>query len=206
MGTRGAAVSRARRGYLRVVSAPLLRTARLTLRPPNLDDLDGWYAFVRDETAMTHLGGETLSRHEAWRQLCTMAGSWQVQGYGMFSVIETATGEWVGRIGPWQPADWAGPEVGWGLRTAFAGRGYAYEAAAASMDYVVDVLGWPRIIHTIVPENTRSIALARRLGSTNHGPTRLPPPLQDVPVDSWEQTAAQWRARRSAAGAAGAAS
>ena len=145
---------------------------------------------------MTHLGGKRLSRHEAWRQLCTSAGSWAVQGYGMFSVVETATGEWVGRIGPWQPADWPAPEVGWGIRTAFAGRGYAYEAAVASMDFVVDVLGWERIVHAIAPDNARSIALAQRLGSTNRGPTRLPPPYQDFPVDSWEQTADEWRARR----------
>jgi RimJ/RimL family protein N-acetyltransferase len=66
------------------------------------------------------------------------------------------------------------------------------------MDYVFDVLNWPDVIHTIDPANTRSIALAQRLGSTNDGRTRLPEPFQDAPVDAWGQTAAQWRARRAA--------
>ena len=29
-------------------------------------------------------------------------------GYAMFSVIEKETGRWVGRVGPWTPADWPG--------------------------------------------------------------------------------------------------
>jgi RimJ/RimL family protein N-acetyltransferase len=66
------------------------------------------------------------------------------------------------------------------------------------MEYAVEVLGWENIIHTIEPENHPSIRLAERLGSTRQGPTQLPPPFQDVKVESWGQSAAQWRARRGA--------
>ena len=44
-----------------------------------------------------------------------MAGSWALNGFGMFSVIEKASGLWLGRIGPWRPDGWPGNEVGWGL-------------------------------------------------------------------------------------------
>jgi RimJ/RimL family protein N-acetyltransferase len=70
----------------------------------------------------------------------------------------------------------------------------------ATIDYAVDVLGWTDIIHTIAPDNAESIALARRLGSTNRGPTRLPAPLAALPVDDWGQSAAGWRTRRAADG------
>lgn len=63
------------------------------------------------------------------------------------------------------------------------------------MDYAFDVLGWTDVIHTIDPENARSIALAQRLGSANLGPTKLPQPYEDARVDAWGQSAAQWRAR-----------
>lgn len=175
--------------------APTLTTDRLLLRAPEAQDLDGWTAFVQDATTMEHLGGKTLSRHEAWRQLCTMAGSWRIRGFGMFSVIERRTGVWVGRIGPWQPEDWPGREVGWGVRSTFAGKGYAYEAAVATMDYVFRELAWDSVIHTIVPENVRSWKLAQRLGSTNLGPTRLPPPLDHLEIDEWGQTREEWLGR-----------
>jgi RimJ/RimL family protein N-acetyltransferase len=177
------------------VSAPVLTTERLLLRLPEAGDLDGFAAFAADAETMRHLGG-VKTRSEVWRSLCEMRGAWEIRGFAMFSVIERATGRWVGRIGPWQPEGWPGTEVGWGVLPDFAGRGYAYEAAVAAMDYAVDVLGWDDVCHTIAPDNNRSIALAERLGSVNRGPTRLPPPLEAFPVDNWGQSAAAWRARR----------
>lgn len=176
---------------------PVLFTERLLLRRPAAADLDGWAAFSADPVAMEHLGGP-VERSVAWRHLCIMAGAWEVSGFGMFSVIERATGKWVGRLGPWQPEGWPGSEVGWGVASEFAGKGYAHEGAVAAMDYAVEVLGWTSVIHTIAPENTRSIRLAQRLGSYNMGPTRLPAPYADVAVDAWGQTADEWRARRTA--------
>jgi RimJ/RimL family protein N-acetyltransferase len=174
---------------------PVLFTERLMLRPLSGDDLDGYAAFAADAETMRHLGG-AMTREEAWRDLTLRAGAWMTRGFSMFSVIERATGAWVGRIGPWQPEGWPGTEVGWGVRADFAGKGYAYEAACAAMDYAADVLGWTDIIHTIAPDNVRSARLAERLGSTNRGSTRLPPPLADLTVDAWGQSAEQWRARR----------
>ncbi len=174
---------------------PVLETERLTLRVPEASDLDGWSAMTADAETMRFIGG-VASRAETWRMLCTMRGAWDITGFSMFSVIERATGMWVGRLGPWEPEGWPGQEVGWGVAPQFAGRGYAYEAVKATMDFVFDVLNWAQVIHTIDPANLRSIALAERLGSTNGGRTRLPEPYQDAPVDAWGQTAAQWRARR----------
>ena len=174
---------------------PVLETEHLTLRVPEASDLDGWTAMNANAETMRFIGG-AKSRAETWRMLCTMRGAWDIKGFAMFSVIERATGAWVGRLGPWEPEGWPGKEVGWGVAPQFAGRGYAHEAVIATMDYVFDVLDWPNVIHTIDAANTRSIALAQRLGSTNLGPTRLPEPFQDALVDAWGQTAVQWRARR----------
>src|SRR3546814_17221399 len=51
-------------------------------------------------------------------------------------------------------------------------------------------------MHSIDPANTRSQALAKRLGATNSGPTRLPAPFEDAPVDAWTQSADAWRSTR----------
>ena len=179
------------------MSGPVLTTERLLLRLPEARDLDDFARFAADPETMRHLGG-VKTRSEVWRSLCEMRGAWEIRGFAMFSVIERATGRWVGRLGPWHPEGWPGTEVGWGVLAEFAGRGYAYEGACAAMDYAVDVLGWGDICHTVAPDNHRSAALARRLGSVNRGPTQLPPPLQAFPVDNWGQGAADWRARRAA--------
>ena len=177
------------------MTGPVLFTERLILRPAAAEDLDALAAFNADPATMRHLGG-VQTRSESWRMLATLVGSWSVRGYSMFSVIERDSGRWVGRIGPWMPEGWPAAEIAWGVAAEFAGRGYAYEAAVASIDYVIGILRWPAFIHTIAPDNHRSIALAERLGSHNQGPTRLPAPLDGVRVDSWGQTAAEWRSRR----------
>lgn len=177
------------------MNGPILFTERLILRPLAAEDAEAWYAFHADPVTMRHLGG-VQHRAIAWRGLCERAGAWQIRGFSMFAVIDRNSGEWMGRIGPWVPEGWPGPEVGWGLASRFAGKGFAYEAAVASIDYAVDILGWDEVIHTIAPDNLESARLAARLGSVNRGPTQLPPPHRAIRVDAWGQSAAQWRARR----------
>lgn len=178
-----------------IAPGPVLRTARLTLRPTAAEDFPRWAEMMADPEAARFLGGPQPAA-AAWRGMMTMAGAWALTGVSMFSVIETATGRWLGRLGPWTPEGWPGTEVGWGLHPDAQGRGYAAEGATAAIDYAFDVLGWDEVIHCIDPDNAPSIRLAERLGSTRRGPVRLPPPLQDFPVEAWGQTRAQWRGRR----------
>lgn len=177
------------------LGGPILVTQRLILRPPAREDFEGWAAFSADPETMRFLGG-VQPRATAWRGLCAMAGAWHISGFAMFSVVERESGRWIGRVGPWQPEGWPGTEVGWGIAREFAGKGYALEAAIASIDFAFDQLGWDEVIHCINPENTRSIRLAERLGAVNQGPTALPAPFESERVDRWAQSAEQWRARR----------
>lgn len=176
-----------------------LETPRLILRPPIQEDFAAWIAFGADPEAMRYIGGATQP-DATWRGVAVLAGSWALLGYGMFSVIEKSSGEWIGRLGPWRPGgaecNWPGTEIGWGLTRSAWGKGYAREGAAAAMDWAVDVLGWTDIIHSIDPANEASQKVAAALGSTNRGPGKLPAPFEDAPIDIWGQTAEQWRARR----------
>jgi len=172
---------------------PTLETERLILRPPIADDFEPWAAFMAHES--TRFIGGPQHPAIAWRGLATVVGAWTMQGFSMFSVIEKATGRWVGRLGPWQPHGWLGTEVGWGLAPEALGKGYATEGAAAAIDWAFDTLGWTEVIHTIDIENQGSIALAERLGSRRLRSAVLPPPLE-WPVEVYGQTREAWRARR----------
>lgn len=179
------------------MTGPVLETERLTLRPIAIEDFPRWAEMMADPEAARFLGGAQPAA-TAWRGFMTMAGAWSLTGVSMFSVIERETGLWLGRIGPWRPHDWPGTEVGWGLHPDAQGKGYGVEAATASIDYAFDVLGWTEVIHCIDPDNLPSQRLAERIGSDNLGPTRLPPPYHDLPIDRWGQSRDAWRARRRA--------
>lgn len=178
-----------------MINGPILVTQRLILRPPGPEDFEAWAEFSADEETMRYLGG-VQPRAVAWRGLCALAGAWHISGFAMFSLISRDTGEWIGRVGPWCPEGWPGTEVGWGVLRRHAGKGYALEAAVATIDYAFDLLGWDNVIHTIDPANTGSIALAQRLGARNQGQTRLPEPYHEFPVDCYGQSKAEWQENR----------
>ncbi|PZO33774.1 MAG: N-acetyltransferase [Alphaproteobacteria bacterium] len=177
------------------MKGPVIETARLILRPPAMEDFPRWADFQADTETTRYIGGPRATA-EVWRSMMSVAGSWALTGVGFFSLIEKSSGQWLGRIGPWHPHGWPGTEVGWSLHADAMGRGYALEAAIASMDYAVDVLGWTDIVHSIDPENVASAKLAARLGSVNRGPGRLPEPFHEAVVDVWGQTASEWAVNR----------
>ena len=174
---------------------PTIETDRLILRPPQAEDFPSMCAMMADEETARFIGG-VMQPSAVWRTLCTLTGAWVIRGFSMFSVIEKSSGQWIGRLGPWQPEGWPGTEVAWGLSRAAQGRGYALEGASAAIDYAVDILGWDEIIHCIDPLNTPSIRLAERLGSRKLRVAEAPAPFTGIRWDVYGQTADAWRARR----------
>lgn len=176
-----------------------LETGRLLLRLPRLEDFERYADLMADEAACRHIGGH-LPRGAAWRRFLQMPGAWALQGFAMFSVIDRVGGRWLGQMGPWRPEGWPGNEIGYAFHPDAWGRGYAFEAAVAAIDWAFEALGWEEIVHCIAPENLASQKLAQRLGSSLRGPVRLPPPSHEVAVDLWGQSRAQWQAGRAARG------
>ena len=144
---------------------PRVETERLILRGFEEEDLDVYAEMCNDPEVMRYIGhGKTLSRVESWRNMAMIIGHWYLRGYGLWAVEERQTGEMIGRIGCWKPEGWIGFEVGWMLRKAFWGKGFATEAAKAAMDYAFINLHQSRVISLILPENLASQRLALRLG------------------------------------------
>jgi len=165
--------------------ADRIETARLILRPPEEPDLDSWAALHADAEATRFIGG-VQSRGQSWRSMAAEAGSWRMKGYGMYSVIEKASGAWVGRVGPHWPEGYPGLEVGWAVLRAHWGQGFAKEAAEAAVDEVFRRLDYDQLIHLIDPENLRSIRLAESLGAHCAGAQQLPDPYERFTVECWQ--------------------
>lgn len=144
-------------------SVPSLATERLVLRAPAPEDFDAFAAFYASERAQ-FVGGP-LERPAAWRAFAAEIGHWVMRGYGMWLVDVIETGETVGQVGFWHPEGWPEVEIGWSMFEGAEGKGYAAEAALAVRDHAYNTLGWGPLISVIAPGNTRSEALATRLGA-----------------------------------------
>ena len=150
-----------------------LETERLVLRMWRESDAGPYAEMCADAEVMRYVGGKPLTGPEAWRNLALVIGHWRLRGYGMWAVEEREGGELVGRVGCWRPEGWPGFEVGWVLRRNFWGRGFATEAARASLVYAFDVLGQTHVISLIEPDNRASIRVAERLGEKLEGETEV---------------------------------
>jgi RimJ/RimL family protein N-acetyltransferase len=167
-----------------------LQSPRLILRVPTEADLDGWAGFDADARATRFFGGPK-NRGQAWAMLASNAGMWSLRGCGLFSVFERESGLWVGRAGPWKP-EGATAEIGWAILPSHWGRGYATEAAAATIDWVIDHLRWTEIAHCIDADNAPSIAVAHRLGAQW---LRVAYDADGKETQVYGQTAEQYRSR-----------
>ena len=134
------------------------------------DDLDAYAAMCADADVMRYLGdGKPLTRPDAWRQIAMILGHWQLRGYGLLALEERGTGALVGRAGFFEPEGWPGFELGWMLRRASWGQGYATEAARRLLRHAFTDMGRERVISLIRAANAPSIRVAERLGERPDG-------------------------------------
>jgi RimJ/RimL family protein N-acetyltransferase len=177
-------------------SDPLIETARLKLRRWRDDDVAPNSAMLSDPGTARFIaadGKPVTTELAGWRNAAVMSGHWALHGFGMFVVEEKSSGKFVGRVGPWFPPGWPGFEVGWGIAREFRGKGYAVEAARASIDWSFATFELDRIVHCIDKENSASQGVARRLGAEKGDEFDLFGHLADIWVtarDKWQASPA----------------
>jgi len=142
---------------------PTIETERLLLRAPKLSDLEPEAEFFASDRC-AYVGGK-MPREQVWRWMASVIGHWAFRGYGFFAVEEKSSGRYLGHVGPWCPEGWPEQEIGWTMMNGAEGKGYAFEAATATRAWAYGRLGWDTAISMILHGNTRSIALAERLGA-----------------------------------------
>ncbi len=113
-----------------------LETERLELRVPVAADLAAVATLWKDPELVKFIGRHPLSREQAWQRLQRIVGHWALAGYGVFAVVERATGRYVGEVGIANfERDVVPPigkfEMGWIMSPLVQGHGYASEAVFA---------------------------------------------------------------------------
>lgn len=164
---------------------PELSTARLRLRSWSHEDRTPFYAINRDPRVTEFLPGP-LTREQSDAMVDRIEAGFRERGFGPWAVEVVGAAPFIGIVGlsvpsfdaPFMPA----VEVGWRLDSAYWGRGYATEAAQASLRFGFDVLGLSEIVSFTAQNNVRSIRVMERLGMTHDVVGDFDHPL--LPADS----------------------
>ena len=147
-----------------------IETERLVLRDWTQADVE---PFLRLNTpaVMRWLGG-VKSREDMEQVVTSRFISWQEsRGFTFWVVERKQDRELLGFCGIKIADDAGSPvegeyEIGWRLREDAWGKGYAKEAAAASLDHVFRRIGAERVVALTVDGNQASWGLMERLGMT----------------------------------------
>ena len=176
-----------------------LRTDRLLLRLWRPDDREPFARLNADPRVVEFLP-KALTREESDAVADRIEAHFERHGFGLWAVEIPGVTRFAGFIGLSIPRFEAHftpcIEIGWRLATDCWNRGYATEGAVAATDWAFDNLGWTRVIHSIAPDNVASQGVARKLGSRNLGPGRLPAPFDNLQIDIWGQTQEEWARAR----------
>lgn len=146
---------------------PIIETKRCILRDYREEDFEAFADFYL--SSRSQFVGGPRPKEQSWRGFAALAGHWSLRGYGRWMVEDRESGELLGNVGLWYPHGWPEPEVGWILFEKAEGRGIAFEAAKASLDYAFQRLGFSTLISLVAENNTRSSSLAKRLGAKLDG-------------------------------------
>lgn len=150
------------------LTGPTLTTDRLTLRLPRPSDFAAFTAFQNSPRAAAR--GWQMDPAAQERFWFSQFGHWVTHGFGWFVMERKTDGAPLGYVGLVQAHGRPAPEIGWTIWQADAeGQAYAHEAARAVLDHTFGTLGWDGVDAYIAPDNTRSQALAQRLGAQRGG-------------------------------------
>jgi RimJ/RimL family protein N-acetyltransferase len=181
-----------------------LATERLRLEPVGPARSHDLWQVTSDAEVWPWYGTERPSLTQSARQAALMGDAWRFHGVHKWIAYDRVSGEVVGRGGlsrtpvdedwgqlyaflpsePWVTAahpssrpftahaGWL--EIGWALRGAFRGRGYASEIGRAGLRYAFDTLGMGAVVSCTVRHNGPSLAVMERIGMRYAGEVRSP--------------------------------
>ncbi len=123
----------------------MIESLRVVLRPTEMSDLEDIQKLYSDRVAMKYITGEPMPPEKTLEAIHKGFEHWQNFGYGMFTMIEKSTGDFIGRCGliHLQPSEIV--EVGYILCQSKWGCGYATEAAKRVVRYAFEDIKLPQL-------------------------------------------------------------
>lgn len=139
----------------------MIETSRLYLNYPTNHNIMVIENLWRDEEVRKFLGG-IVSDDLIKQNIIDLQNHWERYKFGQWAIVEKISHKTIGLCGLHHSDD--GVELSYMFFPSFWGRGYAYEATAASIDHGFNTLKINKIIAITQLANVKSCQLLKRVG------------------------------------------
>jgi len=165
---------------------PVLETERLILRRLEAGDAPFILELVNEPGWLRFIGDRNIHDLDAARRYIENGpqAMYQRYGYGLYGV-GLKDGTPIGMCGIVKRESLEDVDLGFALLGRFEGRGYAREAAAATLEHASRDHDLRRMAAITTPGNERSIRLLRSLGFEPQGERRLTAEAEPVSFFLW---------------------
>jgi ribosomal-protein-alanine N-acetyltransferase len=137
-----------------------IETTRLLIRRPIAEDIISLTYLWLNTKVREFLGG-TVSEEFIEQKLDAIQNHWDLYNFGLATVIEKSSDQITGLCGLHHSED--GVEISYMFFPQFWGKGYAYEAVTASINYGFKTLQMESIIAITQAANTKSCQLLKKI-------------------------------------------
>ena len=141
-------------------------TARLRLRELHADDAGFILELVNEPAWLRFIGDRGIRTLDAARDyiLTGPVAMYRRLGFGLWLVASKESGLPLGICGLIQRETLADVDLGFAFLSAYYRRGYAFEAATATLAHARTALGLARVVAVVALDNEGSIRLLEKLG------------------------------------------
>lgn len=143
-------------------------TDRLRLRELTLEDASFIIELLNTPGWLQYIGDRNVRNEEqavAYLQNGPIK-SYKENGFGLWLVETKEEGMPIGLCGVLKREHLEHPDIGFAFLPGYNGKGYAFEAAGATVIYAKEGLGIPKLSAIVLPTNKASIRLLQKLGLT----------------------------------------
>lgn len=143
-----------------------INTERLLIRPLAINDTDFIVELLNDSSFIQNIGDRNVRTVEDAEKyiLNGPVASYEKNGFGLCLVVLKETGESIGMCGLIKRDQLDDVDLGYAFLPRFWGKGYAVEAAKATLEFGWQTVGLKRIVAITDPANTPSNRVLEKLG------------------------------------------
>ncbi|MFJ7889989.1 GNAT family N-acetyltransferase [Lysinibacillus xylanilyticus] len=143
----------------------IFETERLTLRLQTTDDADFILELVNDPSWLRFIGDRGVRTVEDAREyILSSIHMYEKSGFCFYLVERKEDNIPLGLCGLVKRDSLEDVDIGYAFLPKYWGKGYAYEAASATLAYSIDTLGLNRIVAITTQDNEASAKLLKKIG------------------------------------------